>query len=50
MAHVQLSSPGNSRHQLGSILAVDSRQVAFVALGKYLFLSIIFDPLGILSR
>lgn len=27
MAHVELSNPGNSRQQLGRMLAVDSRQV-----------------------
>lgn len=30
VAHVQLSGPGNSRSQLGRMLAVDPRQVAFI--------------------
>ncbi|GAV86134.1 CPSF_A domain-containing protein/MMS1_N domain-containing protein, partial [Cephalotus follicularis] len=30
VTHIQLSNPGNSRHQLGRMLAVDSRQAAFV--------------------
>lgn len=43
MAQVQLSNPGNSRHQLGRLLAVDSRQVAFEArIGKKIFLNFFF--------
>ena len=30
LTHIQLSNPGNSRHQLGRMLAVDSRQAAFI--------------------
>lgn len=38
MAQVHLSNPGNSRHQLGRMLAVDARQVTFdTRIGKKSF-------------
>lgn len=40
MTHIQLSNPGNSRNQIGRMLASDSRFVAF-ANGKFIVLFLI---------
>ncbi|KAJ0028112.1 hypothetical protein Pint_36331 [Pistacia integerrima] len=46
VAHVELFHPGNSRHQLGRMLAVDSRQVV---VGCFIAVSAYEDRLGLFS-